>query len=66
MDALCRTSELHENLPPFSPDIPLKQHPEGVYPSLGAPVSTSTAHPTIPLTQFFHFTVSAVVSLSLR
>ena len=37
-----RISELHKNLLPTNADIPVQQHPEGVHPSLGAPVSAST------------------------
>jgi len=42
MAAPFRISEPHEILLQINADIPVKQYPEGVHPSLGAPVSIST------------------------
>ena len=50
MDALFRISELCENLLSTNPDVSVQQHPEGVHPSLGAPVSISTVLSATQLT----------------
>jgi len=50
MDGPCQTSELHEIPSPINPDISVQQHPEGVHPSLGAPVSIPTARSMALLT----------------
>ena len=68
MDALSRISELHESLLPINTDISIQQHPEGVHPSLGAPVSTSTVRSMTPLTPFpsIHSLRGGIIEPSLK
>ena len=66
MDALSRISELYDAELLIDNNMFMQQHPEGVHPSPGAPVSIPTAHSCTPLTLFMTVTASVAVSSSLH